>query len=604
MQENNNKQNKELEHLYKHSPSQRKRVNMKTEYNQTNRKPAQENRRNKTTESTIDKVSKGFNNFKRNAAKMKADKERQKQQQRKIQRENDKRQRIEQQRNRKELDAKRERDNKLKMAQEHRIRQEEIKKGQEEAYIRSQLDKRQKEIELARKKRNNRNTNVSKSEEIKARRENYERNKYLHQKQQEKVYKSNIRKQRAKEKELERQLREQEKLAKRKEKRRKSNQKKTERLDIFSIRAGIDMPLLILILVLVAIGLVMMFSASYANAYYIFDDSYKFIKSQLPMAIIGVILMIAISYIDYHHLKRIAVPMLVLSFVLLIAVLFMPAVNEVHRWIQLGSFSFQASEVTKFALILFFAYYIASHFNSMDTFKGGVLPFLLTLVPTIILLILEPHISCTVIVIILAAIMMFIGGVKLKWFTGALGVIAAAGLYLVLFTDKLTYANDRIAGWLNPLTYANSTQWQDTWQTRNSLYAIGSGGLFGLGLGNSRQKYMYLPEPQNDFVFAIVCEELGFIGAIIILLLFALLIWRGFAVAMRSQDKFGMILGIGIISQVGIQVVLNIAVVTNTIPNTGISLPFFSYGGTSLIMLLMQMGVILSISRTSNIQKI
>jgi cell division protein FtsW len=185
----------------------------------------------------------------------------------------------------------------------------------------------------------------------------------------------------------------------------------------------------------------------------------------------------------------------------------------------------------------------------------------------------------------------------------AIGAVAAAGIYLVVFTDALSYANDRLSGWLNPLTYVNNEQWQDTWQTRNSLYAIGSGGWLGLGLGNSRQKYMYLPEPQNDFVFAIVCEELGFIGALIIMILFALLVWRGITLSIHAEDRFGAVLGIGLVMQVGIQTALNIAVVTNTIPNTGISLPFFSYGGTSLVMLLMQMGVVLSISRTSNIEK-
>ena len=169
-----------------------------------------------------------------------------------------------------------------------------------------------------------------------------------------------------------------------------------------------------------------------------------------------------------------------------------------------------------------------------------------------------------------------------------------------MFTDKLTYANNRIAGWLDPFSATASV---DTWQTRQGLYAIGSGGMLGLGLGNSRQKYLYIPEPQNDFIFSVVCEELGFVGAVIILLLFAALIWRGIVISMRAKDRFGSLLGIGLTAQVGLQVVLNIAVVTNTIPNTGISLPFFSYGGTSLLMLLAQMGVVLSISRTAKVEK-
>ena len=374
-----------------------------------------------------------------------------------------------------------------------------------------------------------------------------------------------------------------------------------KKFKIFSIRAGLDMPFLLLVLILVAIGLVMLFSASYANAYYLYNDSYFFIKSQLPMAIFGVAIMIAISYFDYRHLHKFAVPMIIFSFILLVTVLFMPAMNDVHRWIQLGSFTFQASEVTKFAIILFFAHQITINFNRMDKFKYGVLPFLIILFPTIILLALEPHLSCIVIIVLLSAGMLYIGGIKLRWFGIALGFITTAMLYLVIFTDKFTYANERILGWLDPF---NAKIWQETWQTRNSLYAIGSGGLLGLGLGNSRQKYLYLPEPQNDFIFAVVCEELGFIGATIIVIIFALLVWRGISISMRAKDKFGSLLGIGLTAQVGLQVVLNIAVVTNTIPNTGISLPFFSHGGTSLVMLLAQMGVVLSISRTAKIEKI
>ena len=201
------------------------------------------------------------------------------------------------------------------------------------------------------------------------------------------------------------------------------------------------------------------------------------------------------------------------------------------------------------------------------------------------------------------ASMLFIGGVRLRWFGVALGGAGAAVAYLVLFSKKFNYANDRIVAWLDPFSNATKQLIEDTWQTRQSLYAIGSGGLLGLGLGQSRQKYLYLPEPQNDFIFAIVCEELGFIGALIIIILFAMLVWRGITISLKAKDKFGMLLGIGLIVQVGIQVVLNIAVVTNTIPNTGISLPFFSYGGTSLVILLAEMGVILSISRTSAIEK-
>ncbi len=372
------------------------------------------------------------------------------------------------------------------------------------------------------------------------------------------------------------------------------------KMKVMSLRSGMDIPFLFLVLTILVVGVIMMFSASYPYAFYHNHDSFFFIKRQLIFAILGVVSMIMVSNIDYTSLHKLTVPLLGTSFVLLILVLFMPAMNGVHRWIQLGTASFQASEITKFAIILSFSHFISLNLHRMHTFRYGILPYLLILAPTIVLLALEPHISCSVIVILLAAGMLFIGGVKLKWFGMVIGAIASALIYLVLFTDKLTYANNRIAGWLDPF---GSSSGVDTWQTRQGLYAIGSGGILGLGLGNSRQKYLYIPEPQNDFIFSVVCEELGFVGAVLILLLFALLVWRGMLIAIRAKDKFGMLLGIGLTAQVGLQVILNIAVVTNTIPNTGISLPFFSYGGTSLMMLLAQMGVILSISRSSRMEK-
>ncbi len=464
-----------------------------------------------------------------------------------------------------------------------------------------------KTISAVKAKQHRKNLEPNFEEELRRRRRNYIKKKKQLEKRQTRVYKKELRKQKENERRYQRQLERKTQTKRAKEfifKRRNTAKSSTENLGLFSIRAGMDMPFFILVIILVVIGLIMMFSASYANAYYYYNDSYKFIKTQLPMAIIGVALMVLVSYIDYHHIKKAVYPILGTSFFLLVIVLLMPAVNGVKRWIQLGSFSFQASEITKFAIILFFAYMIDKNFNEMDKVKKGLVPFLSVLLANIVLLFEEPHISCIVIITALAAMMLFIGGVKLKWFTTAIGAIAAVGIYIIVFTDTLTYANDRIAGWLDPLTYKDYDQWQETWQTRNSLYAIGSGRLLGLGLGNSRQKYMYLPEPQNDFVFAIACEELGLIGALIILLLFAMLVWRGVSVCMRAQDKFGALLGIGLTLQVGLQAVLNIAVVTNTVPNTGISLPFFSYGGTSLVMLLIQMGIVLSISRTARIEKL
>ncbi len=375
---------------------------------------------------------------------------------------------------------------------------------------------------------------------------------------------------------------------------------------VFSARAGLDLPFLFLVLVLLIVGLIMMFSASYANAFYRHNgNSYFFISKQAVFAVLGIILMMVISYFDYHHLHEFAVPILLLSYVLLVLVRFMPAINGVHRWIDLGPIGqFQPSEIAKFAIVLIFAHLISLNFNRMGTFLYGVLPYALILGMTAALLMWEPHVSATVIIALLGAVMLFIGGVKLRWFVGAFSLMGAGIAYLVLFAKAYAYANERITAWLDPFSNATSQIIADTWQTRQSLYAIGSGGLLGLGLGQSRQKFLYLPEPQNDFVFAIVCEELGFVGALIIIILFAMLIWRGITISLRAKDKFGMLLGIGIVVQVGFQVILNIAVVTNTIPNTGISLPFFSYGGTSLVILLAEMGIVLSISRTSNIEKV
>lgn len=375
-----------------------------------------------------------------------------------------------------------------------------------------------------------------------------------------------------------------------------------KKLKLFSVRAGLDMPFLLLILILLVIGIIMMFSASYPVAYFTNGDSYLYLKRQVIFAVIGVAAMLAISFFDYHHFHKLAVWVLALAFLLLVVVLFIPSETGVHRWIDLGIASFQASELMKFALILFFAHWGSVYFYKMETFKYGVLPAIVILVPTVVLLLLEPHYSGIVIVTLLTALMMYISGVKGKWF-----LFAGAGILVIFLimsaTGLLSYAMERMEGWGQALEYTTPEMWQTTWQTRNSMYAIGSGGLMGLGLGQSRQKYLYLPEPQNDFIFAIVCEELGLIGAVIILAIFGLLVWRGITISMRAKDKFGTLLGVGLTAQIGLQVILNILVITDLLPNTGISLPFFSSGGSSLVMLLAQMGIVLSISRTSNINK-
>ena len=363
---------------------------------------------------------------------------------------------------------------------------------------------------------------------------------------------------------------------------------------------GLDLPFLLLVLVLVIIGMIMMFSASYPSAYYKLNDSYYYVRRQMVYAAIGIAAMLGISFFNYNKLHKFAFPMLIFSYVTLVVVLFLP--GNVHRWIEIGPINIQASEIMKFAIILFFAHWCSLYYDKMQHARYSVWPGIIVFGITAILLVMEPHYSGIVITAILTVIMLYIGGMRVKYL-----VIGAVLLGIVIIgawaTGILTYAMQRMDGWGQALIYTTEEMWQTTWQTRNSLYSIGSGGLFGLGLGQSRQKYLYLPEPQNDFVFAIVCEELGFVGALIILLIFALLVWRGITLSLRAKDRFGKLLGIGLSSQIGVQVVLNVLVITDWLPNTGISLPFFSFGGSSLIMLLMQMGLILSISRTANIEK-
>lgn len=364
-----------------------------------------------------------------------------------------------------------------------------------------------------------------------------------------------------------------------------------------------DATFLIIVLVLVSFGLIMMFSASYANAYYLKGNSLFYISRQLPAAAFGIFVMLVASRVDYRIFKPLAFPIYLTSLVLLVIVLFMPPLNNARRWIFIGPINFQPSEIAKFAVVIFFAALICKNHQKMNTFKYGIGIFLAALAPIVFLMLREPHLSGTVLILSLGAVMMFVGGSDARWFAagGVVAVIAIAAVIIEpeILTTLAHYAGDRITIWLDPF----SDPLDKGFQTVQSLYAIGSGGLMGAGIGASRQKYLYLPEPYNDFIFAIVCEELGFIGAVVIIGIFVLLVWRGFVIATRCPDRFGALIAAGLTAQVGIQTLLNIAVVTNTLPNTGISLPFFSFGGTSLVMLLGEMGIILSVSRKTPIEK-
>lgn len=379
----------------------------------------------------------------------------------------------------------------------------------------------------------------------------------------------------------------------------RTDQKEKTQLSLFNVSVGgVDLTFFILVILLLTIGLVMLFSASYAYALYNRNDSFAFISSQLVYAALGTFLMILISTVQYKVLEKLAWPIMVVSIALLVIVLFFDDRNGAHRWIDLGFTTLQPSEIAKFAVVVLFAKMIVVKGESMKTFYHGILPFAGVLGIIAVLMLMEPHLSGTILIISIGAILMIVGGSSLRWFALA-AIVAVAGLAFVVLTGIIDYAGGRIAIWIDPFIDERGLGFQ----TIQSLYAIGSGGLMGVGIGNSRQKYLYIPEPQNDFIFAVVCEELGFIGATLIIILFALLIWRGFAIAMRCKDRFGSLVAIGLTAQVGLQTILNIMVVTNTIPNTGISLPFFSYGGTSIIMLLCQMGVVLSISRETTLEK-
>lgn len=365
-------------------------------------------------------------------------------------------------------------------------------------------------------------------------------------------------------------------------------------------RGKIDIPFLVITLVLLTIGLVMLFSASYAYAFYNKGNSFYYIERQLLFAVMGIAAMLVVSQVNYKILQKYSLLLYAAAIVLLIIVLFMRDERGFARWIYIGSFSFQPSEIAKFAIIVLLAHFATTNAGKMKTFKYGVLPFAVCLGVVVLLIIAEKHLSGTIIIGALGIAMMWFGGTRLRYFGMLIGIGAAVVAVILIVPSFMEYATNRVTMWRDPYVDAQG----EGYQTIQALIAIGSGGLWGTGLGNSRQKYLYIPAPQNDFIFAVVCEELGFIGATIVLLIFALLIWRGYTIAMNCPDRFGSLLAAGCVTHIGMQVLLNIAVVTNTIPNTGISLPLFSYGGSALMMTLGELGVVLSVSKKSTLNKI
>ena len=358
----------------------------------------------------------------------------------------------------------------------------------------------------------------------------------------------------------------------------------------------VDIPFLVILLVLLAVGLTMLYSASYAQSEYDtgYADSTRYLQKQGVCALIGLTAMVIMSKIPPDFWYKFAWPLYGVSILLLLSVLlFGESVNGARRWINIAGLQFQPSEIAKFTLIILFARLTKGFGKRARNFRYGVLGFGAALMGILVPLALEKHLSAIMLMGMVAVVMMFIAGTNPKWLWLGAGV---AAVFVLVYVTFMGYAGDRVTAWLHPEQDPGDTGYQ----ILQSLYAIGSGGLFGLGFGKSRQKYLYLPFQYNDYIFAIICEELGLIGAILIIVLFAALILRGYWIALRAPDRFATVLCAGLVTLIAVQTVLNLGVVTNLLPSTGIALPFFSYGGTALAVNLGEMGIVLSVSRFRN----
>ncbi len=364
-----------------------------------------------------------------------------------------------------------------------------------------------------------------------------------------------------------------------------------------------DFILFVIIIILLSLGIVMVLSASAPSAIAESGNSYSYVIQQLKAAILGIILMLIISKIDYRLYKKFYKAIYWISVLILLLVL-IPGLglssNGATRWIDLKFIQFQPSELTKIGLIVFYAGYLADHKSELKSFwKGFVKPLIYILPPIAILYFVQNHLSASVVIGAVTCVMMIMAGCRLLYFViaGLIGaLVMTVGIIALQATGKGGFRIKRIMSFMDP--WADATE--VGWQAVQGLYAIGSGGLFGVGLGESKQKYLYIPEPHNDFIFSILAEELGFVGCVIVILLFAIFIWRGILIAIKSPDMFGSLLATGITTLIGVQVIINIGVVTSLIPNTGMPLPFFSYGGTALLILLCSCGVLLNISRAGS----
>ena len=367
-------------------------------------------------------------------------------------------------------------------------------------------------------------------------------------------------------------------------------------------RAGepVDSPFMLLVLLLLAVGLTMLYSASYAQSEY--DTGYqistRYLQKQAVCAGLGLVCMAFFSRIPAGFWYRVAWPLYGVSIALLLSVLVIgQEVNGARRWINLAGLQFQPSEIAKFAMIVVFARLIRDFGPDARKFRYGVLGFGCALLGILLPLALEKHLSAILLMGMVAVVMMFIAGTNPRWLLAGAG---AAVVFVLVYISLMGYAGDRVSAWLHPEEDPGDTGYQ----ILQSLYAIGSGGLFGLGFGKSRQKYLYLPFQYNDYIFAIICEELGLVGALLIIALFVAAILRGYWIALRAPDRFSTVLAAGLVTLIAVQTVLNLGVVSNLLPSTGISLPFFSYGGTALAVNLGEMGIVLSVSRGRNRAKI
>lgn len=365
-------------------------------------------------------------------------------------------------------------------------------------------------------------------------------------------------------------------------------------------RKPFDFWIFMTVLILLSIGIIMVFSASAPYSYSVYKDVYYILKRQLFYAVLGIIVMLVTMNMDYRIFGKLSPLLFAVSIALLILVL-VPGIgiveNGAKRWISLFGIRFQPSEIAKLGVILFFSWSVSKRKDTLNSFFKGFFPYLVLLGIIAFLLMKQPHLSCTIIIMVVACIILFCAGAKIKHFM--LLAVPAVGAFtaLVIFVD---YIRDRVLSFINPWNDPRDTGYNAI----QSLYAIGSGGLFGRGLGKSMQKFLYLPFPHNDFIFSVIAEELGFIGVLTIITLFMIFTWRGIKVALNAPDLFGSLTAIGITSLISIQTLLNIGVVTSSIPPTGVSLPLFSYGGTSLVLILGSIGILLSISRYSNYSRL